>query len=73
MIEFLARVEGDRIKLEQVRQMRRRVSAIETDINEYLDLVRPLANQHGVPLTPGDHRQAMLLADSLIERFDQRS
>ena len=70
MIEFLARVEADRIKLEQVRQMRRRVSAIETDIDEYLDLVRPLANQHGVPLSPGDHRQAMSLADSLIDRFD---
>ena len=69
MIEFLARVEADRIKLEQVRQMRRRVSAIETDIDEYLDLVRPLANQHGVPLTSGDHRQAMSLADSLIDRF----
>ena len=70
MIEFLARVEVVRTKYQEVRQMRHRVSAIEADITEYLDLVKPLAYKCSDKSFLKDYHQAGTLADSLIEEFD---
>ena len=70
MIEFLARVKVVLTKCQEVRQMRHRVSAIEADITEYLDLVKPLADKCGDKSFLQDYHQVGTLADSFIKRFD---
>jgi chromosome segregation ATPase len=70
MIEFLGRVDTARTKLEQVRQMRHRVAAIEQDIAEYRHLVQPLADKYGISPERDDHRQIGAVADALIEKLD---
>lgn len=69
MIEFLGRVDTARAKLEQVRQMRRRVAAIKKDIDDYSALVQPLARKHQVTLDD-DCRLIGAVADTLIEKLD---
>ncbi len=74
MIDFLARVELARTKHEQVRQMRHRVAAIETDIDEYLEMVQPMANKYEVSLEarelgkPGEPRRHRQISPALIQR-----
>jgi uncharacterized protein YhaN len=70
MIEFLGRVDTARAKLEQVRQMRHRVAAIQKDIDDYSDLVQPLARKHGVKPEDESHRGIGAMADTLIEKLD---
>ena len=70
MIDFMGRLETARARLEQVRQMRHRVSAIEVDIHEYLELVQPVAQKHGVALYAGDHQGIASVSDTLIQQFD---
>ena len=50
--------------------MRHRVSAIEVDIHEYLELVQPVAQKHGVALYAGDHQGIASVSDTLIQQFD---
>ena len=71
VIEFAGRVETARVKLEQVRDNRRRVSAIEDDIDEFRGVLQPLAARHGLPLDEGDPQQLAPAADELIRRLDQ--
>ena len=68
VIEFAGRVETARVKLEQVRDNRRRVGAIENDILEFRSLMRPLADRHGLSLDDEDDRQLAPAADELIGR-----
>jgi uncharacterized protein YhaN len=70
MIEFLGRVDTACARLEQVRQMRRRVAAIEKDIDDYSCLVQPLARKHGVVLEDNNYQGISVGADTLIEKFD---
>ena len=70
MIDFMGRLETARARLEQVRQMRHRVSAIEVDIHEYLELVQPVAQKHGAALYAGDHQGIASVSDTLIQQFD---
>lgn len=70
MVEFRGRVETARVALGEVRTMRLRVEAIETDIAEYLELVVPLADMLGMPINAEDPRQLASTADILIERYD---
>ena len=70
MVEFMGHVESTRVKLEQVVQMRRRVAAIEVDIREYLDLVRPMAEKYGVDLGDYDHRRIVAVSDALVNGFE---
>ena len=70
MIDFMGRLETARARLEQVRQMRHRVSAIEVDIHEYLELVQPVAQKHGAALDAGDHQGIASVSDTLIQQFD---
>ncbi len=70
MVEFLGRIESTRVKLEQVVQMRHRVSAIQVDIDEYLALVQPVADKYGVALDGSDQQRIKAVADTLIENFD---
>jgi uncharacterized protein YhaN len=70
MIEFLGRVDTARAKLEQVRQMRHRVAAIQKDIDDYSDLVQPLARKHEVKLEDESYRGIGAVADTLIEKLD---
>ena len=45
LVEFTGRIETARAEMRSVRQMRQRVSAIGVDIEEYHQLVRPLADR----------------------------
>ena len=68
--EFAGQVETVRARLEQVRGMRQRVGAIEVDIQEYLDLVRPLAVKYGVDLDVASPSHVMAVADDFMTQFE---
>ena len=70
VIDFMGRLETARARLEQVRQMRHRVGAIEVDIQEYLDLVQPVAEKYGVTLDVSDHQGIASISDALIQQLD---
>ena len=46
--------------------MERRIAAIRTDIEEFLDIVTPLSVAHGFELLPDDYPRAAPVADDLI-------
>ena len=69
--EFMGQVETGRARLEQVNDNRRRVSAIEYDIQQFREQVEPLAARHGLSLDSGDQRQLALVADELIRRLEE--
>ena len=71
VIEFAGRAETARVKLEQVRDNRRRVSAIGDDIQEFRSLLGPLAARHGLSLDDQDEMQLGPAADELIRRLDE--
>ena len=70
MTAFLARVETACGNLAETGRMRDRVAAIEHDIQEFRELVEPLAQRHGIALDAGDRRQLAVVADELIQRLD---
>ena len=70
VVEFTGRIETTRAVLGELRRMRQRVAAIEVDIDEYLQLVQPLAQRYGIPLDDAGHRRIMAVADTLIEGSD---
>ena len=70
LVEFTGRIETARVVLQSVRQMRQRVSAIGVDIDEYHQLVQPLADRYGIPLDDASHQRVMAVADTLIESLD---
>ncbi len=71
VVDFMGRLETARARLEQVRQMRHRVSAIQVDIQEYLEMVQPVAEKYRVTLDAGDHQGIASVADTLIQRLDR--
>ncbi len=71
VVEFMGQVETGRARLEQVNDNRRRVAAIEYDIQQFREQVEPLAARHGLPLDSGDQRQLALVADELIRRLEE--
>ena len=73
MIEFMGRTEAIRARLDQVRQMRHRVKAIEVDTLQYFELVQPVAAKYEVVLDSADQRRVMTVADTLIAAFDRVS
>ncbi len=70
LVELVGRIETARAVLRNVRQMRQRVSAIGVDIEEYHQLVAPLANRYGIPLQEANDQRVMAVADTLIESLD---
>ena len=70
MVGFTGRIGTAREALESVRGMRRRVSAIGVDINEYGQLVQPMAGRYGIPLGDASDQRVMAVADTLIASFD---
>lgn len=68
---FLARIETARASLSEAEGMRRRVAAIEYDIEQFRQQVAPLAARHGITLHPGNHGQLASAADRLIQRLDE--
>lgn len=70
MTAFMARVETARGALSATNQMRGRVQAIRDDIQEFRQLVEPLAQRHGLHLETDSHRQLPTVADELIRRLD---
>ena len=71
VVDFAGRMESTRVKLEQVRENRRRVAAIEYDIQEFREQVEPLAQSHAIALDPEDNGRLALVADELIRRLDE--
>ena len=70
MVEFRGRVETTRVALGEVRTMRRRIGAIEHDIEEYRELIGPLANTFNIRIGTEESRELASAADVLIERYD---
>ena len=68
---FLARIETTRASLSEAEGMRRRVAAIDHDIEQFRQQVAPLASRHGISLNPGNHGQLASAADRLIQRLDE--
>ena len=71
MTTFLARIETARGALAGTHRMRDRVAAIEYDIQEFRELVEPMAQRHGLPLDPEDRRQLAIVSDELIRRLGE--
>ena len=69
-LELLARVDAARASRAETQRMRDRVRAIEKDIDEFWNLVAPLAGRHGLPLNAEDRRQIASTADELINRSE---
>ena len=71
MVEFTGRVETAHVELrEVVWKERRRIEAIEHDIDEYGESVAPLANTLSIPIGSHEARALASAADALIERYD---
>ena len=70
VVEFTGRIDTTRAVLQNVRQMRQRVAAIEVDIDEYRRLVEPLAERYSLPFDEANLQRIMAAADNLIESFD---
>ena len=70
VLEFMGRVDSARIKQEQVRENRQRVSAIEVDIEEFRMQVEPLAQRHCVTVDSRNPTELASGADTLISRLD---
>jgi uncharacterized protein YhaN len=71
MNEFIGLVEATRLEYNQVLGMRQRVAAIEVDIQEYQDLVQPLAHKYAIAVVTENASHCAVVADILIERFEQ--
>ena len=71
MTTFLARVDTARTSLAETGRMRSRVAAIEHDIDEFREQVKPLALRHGIPLSPDDQPQLASVADDLIRSLNE--
>ncbi len=70
MMEFAGALETGRTMLDQVRQMRHRVRAIEVDIEQYRALVQPLAVKYGVTLHDDNQARIMAVTDAFIEQSE---
>ena len=70
VVELMGSIETTRAVLEGVRVMRRRVSAIEVDIEEYEQMVQPLAETFGISIDGNSQQRVMEVADTLIKGLD---
>jgi uncharacterized protein YhaN len=70
MVELRGSVDTARVALGEVRTMRHRIEAIEHDIDEYRELIAPLADTFGPPVGTGAPGELASAADGLIERYD---
>ena len=70
VVDFTGRVDTTRAVLGEMRRMQQRVSAIEVDIDEYTEIVRPLAASYGIPFEDASHQRIMSVADTLIESLE---
>ena len=68
--EFTGRIETARAILNQVRDRRHRVRAIQDDIEEYQALIRPVANRYGVALNDSSHPRIMEVANLFVQQLD---
>lgn len=71
MVEFRGQIETALTQLNQVKDRRQRVHAIEVDIQEYQELVSPLATQYSLPVSTDDTGQVAVAANLLIGRFEE--
>ena len=71
VVEFTGRVETARVVLGEMGGMRHRVSAIQVDIDEFTELVRPLADKYSIVFEEDNQQAIMSVADTLIASFDQ--
>ena len=71
MTTFLPRVDVTLSSLAEAQRMGDRVAAIEHDMDEFRERVKPLAQCYSTKLDPDDHRQLAAAADELIKRLDE--
>ncbi|MEE8291862.1 MAG: hypothetical protein V3R80_10290, partial [Candidatus Tectomicrobia bacterium] len=69
VVELLSRVETARVQRNEVVAMRHRVEAIDFDIEQYRNLVEPVASRHGNIPDTDDPRQVATVAEDLIARL----
>ena len=70
VVDFTGRVDVIREKIDGMRQMQKRVSAIKADIEEYMKMVRTLATKYRIPFEEADDQRVVSVADTLIENID---
>ncbi len=70
VFDFIGRIEVIREKKGEMDRLRQRISAIEKDIEEYMNMLQPLATKYRIQFEDANHQQAMSVADTLIENFD---
>ena len=71
-IEVLSRlVDLGRTRHAEVTAMERRITAIYTDIKEFLDILQPLTMAHGFELDRDDYPSTAVVADELIDLHTQ--
>ncbi len=71
MTTLLVQVEAVRGKSTQVQRMVKRIEDIERDIQEFSNLVQPLALRHGLTTDGQDANESGFLADEILRRFEQ--
>ena len=71
MTTLLVQVEAVRGKSTQVQRMEKRIGDIERDIQEFWDLLHPLALRHGLFADGQNANESGVLADEILRRFEQ--
>jgi uncharacterized protein YhaN len=66
---LLAQAEAARGEQQQVKDRRQRVSALAMDIQQYRDLVQPLAKKHAMSVSPDDPVSLAAAVDALVQRL----
>lgn len=60
-------VDNGRTRHTRVTEMEKRIAAIHTDIEEFIEAAQPLALAHGFELDRSDHARVAVIADELID------
>lgn len=71
VIELIGRVKAARSSLKQIMDAEQRILDISAEIEEYLALVRQLADKYGLSADLGDHQKTKSVADKLVREFNR--
>ena len=70
MIEYLQKIEIGKKELQTAIGKQYRYNAVEKDINEYIDLIKPIADKHGENYEIEDPKYLVTIADKLFRRLE---
>lgn len=71
VVELRSKVEVGLTQLREVRSWRQRVRAIQRDIDEYIEIVAPLASAFEIPVDRNDPKSVAGAADRLVQLLDK--